>query len=277
MTETVSATAAAPRAAGSRFRTLTIVLVLGTLAMALALWLLRSAIVTAMIRRSLEGRGVTCEALSVTASAGLGELEVAPTRCDVAEGVIAAIAWDAPIRAHLEGSEMSSLSIETLAITRRASDREPPIVGGTALGVWMQAPARVSGVVHFAARLAEIDSPAMTVSRITVTRDGAEDTELELETLSSPARAANAPVAISIASLTLAAAGGPLGVTAVPRLRGVVVEAERTRGSLEGTVDATFTLPGIGSLQLGSLTGEQRVRVTADQLDTQPRWDVELR
>lgn len=263
-------------ASSSRWRALTLLLVLATVALALALWLLRSAIVTAMIRRSLLERGVTCEPFEVSASELLGELEIAPARCEVAEGSVAALAWDAPIRAHIEGSTMSSLEIDTLTITRRAGEHEAASASGGALDVWMQAPARIGGVVHFASRLSEIDSPALSVAHLSVVREGAEPAEVELEQLVSPARAAGTPVTIAIEGLALAAGAGPLGISAVPRLRDVAVQADRTHGSIEGTADASLTVPGLGSLHLGAIA-EQRVVITAEQLDAQPRWNVEFR
>jgi hypothetical protein len=41
-------------------------------------------------------------------------------------------------------------------------------------------------------------------------------------------------------------------------------------------VDATVDLPMLGALQLGAITGGRRVRVTAEHLDAEPRWRVEL-
>ncbi|MBN8610429.1 MAG: hypothetical protein J0L92_07595 [Deltaproteobacteria bacterium] len=267
-----------PAPSAARWRAIALMLLAASVLLAMGLWLLRSAIVTAMIRRNLATRGVSCEPFEVEASATIGDLVIAPTRCTVREGVIAGLAWDAPMRAHLEGSTMASLEVETLEVTRRAGEDEAPDAVGTALGVWMQAPARVGGVVHFASRLSEIDSPALHVARLVVIREGGQEHEheLELERIECPAREAGAPVRIAIEGLTLAAGDGPLGVSAVPRLRDVSVEADRSHGTIEGTADATLTLPGLGSLQLGSLV-TQRVIVTAEQLDTQPRWSVELR
>ena len=265
-----------PAPSAARWRAFALMLLAASVVLAMGLWLLRSAIVTAMIRRNLATRGVSCEPFEVEASATLGELVIAPARCTVREGVIAGLAWDAPMRAHLEGSTMASLEVETLEVTRRAGGDEAPDAAGTALGVWMEAPARVGGVVHFASRLSEIDSPALHVARLTVNREGGEAHELELEHIECPAREAGAPVRIAIEELTLAAGEGPLGVSAEPRLRDVSVEADRSHGTIEGTADATLSLPGLGSLQLGSLV-TQRVIVTAEQLDTQPRWSVELR
>ncbi len=276
MTE-ASSTTPTPAPTSSRWRTLALVSIVATVCLAIGLWLLRSALVTAMIRRSLLERGVTCEPFDVSASALLGELEIAPSRCVVAEGVVAGLAWDAPIHAFIDGSNMSAIQIESLEITRRPSEHEAPAALGAALGVWVQAPRRVGGVVHFASRLSEIDSPALSVGHLTVALEGAAETELELERLSCPARSAGETVRLTSDGLALASSSGPFGLTAVPRLRDVVVEADRTRGTLEGTIDGTVGVPGFGSIQIGALAGDQRVVVTAQQLDGDPRWDVELR
>lgn len=271
-----TSTPAPPPAKGRPWRAITLGLLLASFALVLLLWLARSALVTAVVASSLEGRGVRCEALSIEASGLLSELEIAPTRCDVAEGPIARIAWDGPMRARLEGGSLSELEAPTLSLVRRPSAEEPDAAASGALGVWMQAPARVGGMVRFASRLSEIDSPALRVAHVTVTREDASRPELELTGLAAPARAAGTPATITIDELTLATSQGPLGLSATPRLRAVAVEADATHGSLEGAVDATVDLPMLGALQLGALTGARRVRVRAEHLDAEPRWSVEL-
>lgn len=264
------------RARGLPWRAITLGLLLASFALVLGLWLARSALVTAVIASSLEGRGVHCEALSIDASALLSELEIAPTRCEVAEGPIARVAWDGPLHVRLEGGSPSELEVSTLTLVRRPSAEEPDDSASGALGVWARAPARVSGVVRFASRLSEIDSPAIRVAHVVVTREDGTRPELELEGLSAPARAAGTAATISIQALSLATSEGPFGVSATPRLRAVEVEADATHGSLEGAVDATVDLPMLGALQLGAITGGRRVRVTAEHLDAEPRWRVEL-
>ncbi|MFN7702338.1 MAG: hypothetical protein ACK6CU_01095 [Deltaproteobacteria bacterium] len=257
------------------WRALGLGLGLATLSLLFALWLLRSALVTALAQRALAGRGVVCEDLAIEANALLSELEVAPARCDAASGPVAGVAWDAPLRISLEGVSVSALEAPSLSVVRRPSDDEPEVRG--ALGSWAQAPARVGAVVRFVSRLSEMESPALRVGRVVVTcLEAGPRPELELSELVAPARSAGTPATLSIAELSLASAAGPLGVSATPRLRRVVVEADTTRGTLEGTVDATVEIPVLGALQLGAIAGERRVRVRAEQLDAAPRWSVEL-
>lgn len=277
-TPDASSAVASARTARWPWRAITIGLLLASFVLLLGLWLARSAIVTALVARSLDARGVRCEALSIEASATISELEIAPTACEVAEGPITRVAWDAPMRAQLEGGGLGALEVPTLTIVRRASAEDPAAASG-ALGVWAQAPARVGGVVRFVSRLSEIDSPALRVAHVVVTRsDAAADAgpELELRELVAPARTAGTPAMMSIEELALATSRGPLGLSAAPRLRDVDVEADTTHGSLEGAVDATVDMPMLGALQLGALTGGARVRVCVDQLDGEPRWSVQL-
>ena len=177
---------------------------------------------------------------------------------------------------HIEGASVDSLEVSSLSIVRRPSDEEPDPGLGGALGVWMQAPVRVGGIVRFASRLSQIDSPGLRVAHVSVSRDGGSEPELELAGLEAAARETGAPVEISIEQLTLASSQGPLGVSATPRLRAVHVEADAMRGTLEGAIDATLAVPLLGTLRLGALTGEQRVRVTGEQLDGEARWSVAL-
>jgi hypothetical protein len=274
--ETSPTPATPARSKGRPWRALALGLLLASFPLGLGLWLARSVIVTALVASSLDGRGVRCEALSIDASGTLSELEIAPTRCEVAHGPIARVAWDGPMRTRLEGASLSELEAPTLSLVRRPSAEEPDAAASGALGVWVQAPARVSGVVHFASRLSEIDSPALRIAHVVVTREDAARPELELVGLVAPAREAGAATTISIEELSLATSQGPFGVSATPRLRAVEVEANATHGSLEGAVDATVDLPVLGALQLPALTGGRRVRVTAEHLDAEPRWSVEL-
>ncbi|MFO0712166.1 MAG: hypothetical protein U0353_20115 [Sandaracinus sp.] len=258
----------------SRWRAIALGLVIASLALVAVLWLARSAIVTAIVAGSLEERGVRCEGLAITASGMLGALEIAPSTCEVAEGSIARVAWDAPLRAELETGSVSALRARSIAITRRASADDVSASG--AAGVWMEAPRRVSGLVHFASRLSQIDSPAISVEQLAVTREGSDAEELSLEGLIAPARSAGTPVALEVRELSLAAGAGPFGVSATPRLRTVAVLADHAHGSLEGVVDASLELPVLGSIQLGAITGERRVRVSAEHLDATPEWHVEM-
>ncbi len=264
--------ASTPR--GRPWRAITIGLVVLSLALVGALWLGRSALVTALVTRSLEGRGVRCEGLEVTASAMLGALEIAPCTCEVERGPIARVAWREPMHAELEAGSVSALRTAALAITRRAADDDVASTG--AAGVWMDAPRRVSGLVHFASRLSEIDSPSISVDEIVVTREGSDDEELSLSGLACRARSASSPVSLEVEELSLAAATGPFGLSATPRLHHVAVQADATQGSLEGVVDATVEVPMLGTVQLGTVAGERRVRVSAEHLDATAAWHVEM-
>ncbi len=263
---------------GVPWRALTWTLLALTALLVLGLWSARSAILTRLVARDLERRGVHCEGLSLEASATLDEVVVAPAFCVVGAGAVASVRWDEPIRASAEGAEVATLVVGTLHIERRptGSDHRADALG--LAGQMLRAPERVGGVLHFAARLAESPSPRIEAARVEVEVEGHEGVELTLLEVVVPARAAETPVEATIGELSLAAVDGPLGVRAAPRMTEVTVRAEPTRGSLEGSMDAGLRLPILGTFSLGQLTGPQRLVLTVEALDTStPRWNAELR
>lgn len=261
---------------GMPWRAITLCFVLGSLALVGGLWLFRDAIATAFVRSALRERGLACGPIEVVSQGALEALEIPPAQCTLEEGPIAAVAWSGPIRVTLAGATPSSIAIDEVTVTRRVQAAEPD--AGGVVGIWARAPERIGGVVRFASRLAERESPAIAVGRVIVRREGSER-ELLLEEVASPARERGTPVTLTVATLTI---GGSdvLGVLSMPRLRQVEVVADRTRGSLEGSIDARVDVQGLATalrtLALGFVS-DHRLRVSVERLDTTPAWSIELR
>lgn len=253
-----------------------VVLPLGALLLG---WLLRDTIATMLARSALEERGVLCEPLLVHVEGAFDRLEVAPGRCEIAEGSVASIAWSSPLAVAMEGTHVQSLEVDELTVERRVLPDEPtPAEGGDSLAVLS---VRVAGIVYFAYRLSRDGSPALAASRVTVSREGSGAADLTLARVQIPARQPDEPVRVTIEELTFAPITGPLGVSALPILRGVAVLAAGDSASIEGALDAELGGASIGpiqlgSLRLGSILGERRVRVAVEGLDTTARWSIEL-
>ncbi len=234
------------------------------------LWSQRSAIVTALVTRSLASRGVTCANLGISASALLDELTVSPAVCTVENAEIVEVRWDAPMTVTMSGGAVGAMSAEVVRIVRR---RHP--ADDVPMGDLMRAPERVGGVLLFASRLAQLESPRLTASRIEIVREGDGAADLTLSGLVIPERTASEPVEATVTEIELAPFAGPMGVAASPRLATVVLHAERDRGTLAGTLDTTVELPMMGALRLGGLLGEQRIEVSVEGLDgPEPRFSV---
>lgn len=260
----------AARTPARPWRALALAFAGGTLLLLVLLWSLRSAIVTSLVVRALSGRGIECAGLSVSASGLLDTLTVAPSRCLIERGDVVEVRWDAPITATMEGGSVGAVSADVVHVVRRRhpADQQP-------MGDLLRAPERVGGVLRFASRLSELDSPHLTAARIEVVREGDGAADLTLVGLEIPLREASVPVEASVAEISLAPITGPLGVAASPRLTTVVVHAERTRGTLAGTLDTHLDMPMLGTLRLGGLLGEQRVEVVVEGLDEpEPRFSI---
>jgi len=252
------------------WRALALTFAVGALVLLVVLWSIRSALVTALVTRALASRGVTCAHLDISASALLDELTVSPAVCTVENAEIVEVRWDAPMTVTMSGGAVGAMSADVVRIVRR---RHP--ADDLPLGDLLRAPERVGGVLLFASRLAQLDSPRLTASRVEIVRDGDGAADLTLSELVIPERDASEPVEATVSEILLATVAGPMGMAASPRLATVVLHAERDRGTLAGTPDPTVELPMMGALRLGGLLGEQRIEVSVEGLDgPEPRFSV---
>jgi hypothetical protein len=272
------ATAAPAPRRGIPWRGLTIGSGLAIVVLLGGLFVARSAILTFLVTSDLDRRGVHCEGLSLEASPTLDEVVIAPAFCVVGAGAVAEVRWDAPMRATAEGAGVATLTASTLRIVRRPTGGDARAEDLGVLGNLVRAPERVGGVLYFAARLSESASPRLEAAAIEVLREGEASPELTLREVVIPARDAGTPVEATVAEIALAPVDGPLGVRVAPRMIDVSVQAEPTRGVMEGALDPSVRLPVIGALSLGGLVGARRIALTVEALDTSnPRWNVETR
>lgn len=220
----------------------------------------RDAILSALASRSLAQRGVRCGkvVLHVPLALPPSPIVLEATRCEVAQGPLAAVELKAPLFVHLDGFRVGSIRCASVEIDLRP--RAPREVALNALGDLT----RLVGLEHAAldlmfdtAALSDQRAPPLLVTEVLVRRAGKvvisfHDLELTSSdvglTLASP-RAIFEPIALLgegplLLKATPTAAVVTFAVAAHLKIRVVLDHIDAIRPSAEFSVAADSARPG---------------------------------
>ena len=234
----------------------------------LGTWLLRNVVLAQVLDGELRARGVSCDALSVSSTALMGEIILAPTSCALDEPSISRVAWRDPLTLTRSGMQITRVVTTHIEVTR--AGRPSDAVARGSLASVMQGPEQVGAVLLFASQMSRVAStPAFEVGQLEVLVEGAQTPELTLTNLLVAERN-EGPVEAHVRSITLAAIAGPMGTSIQPSVSEVTLHAEPTTGLLAGELDAGARLP-----MLGTVAMRRHIEIVGSELDqATPRWSM---